>query len=136
MRRIAALIAATMILQPAFAAEEKHDHKVSFDTVTAGLKAIDEYIVEIKDNIAAGDFEALHHVAEELHGASEGLGARLVEVAAANKERFKFNADQIRLLGDQLEAAHGAKDKAAIERVVKRLEGVRDRMIALAPAGS
>lgn len=123
---------------PSFA-DEKHDHGggkgMSFASVSAGIKTLDELIAEARGKIGKGDFEGLHETAEEVHGAADGLAARLTDISMENKERYKFNTEQLKSLGSQLEEAHEAKNKEEAEKVAKRLEGVRDRLKSLAPAG-
>ena len=120
-------------------ADEKHDHGggkgMSFASVSAGIKTLDELIAEARGKIGKGDFEGLHETAEEVHGAADGLAARLTDISMENKERYKFNTEQLKSLSSQLEEAHEAKNKDEAEKVAKRLEGVRDRLKALAPAG-
>lgn len=128
-------LAVALITSVVFAAEEhNHDHKTSsFQSVAVGLSALDSLISEVREKIGKGDFEGLHATSEELRGAAGGLEARLVDIAAANKERFKFNAEQLGTLASQLEEAHESKNKEEAEKVAKRLESVRDRLKAVAP---
>jgi hypothetical protein len=131
-------VAALMLAGPSVA-DEKHDHGgekgMSFASVSAGIKVLDELIAEARSKIGKGDFDGLHETAEEVHGAADGLAARLTDVSMENKERYKFNTEQLKSLSSQLEEAHEAKNKVEAEKVAKRLEGVRDRLKALAPAG-
>jgi hypothetical protein len=113
--------------------EHKHDTK-TFASVAAGLAALDAAVAAAKSKAAAGDFEALHGISEDLHGIAAGLEKRLADVAAENRERFRFNVGQVENLHAQLEAAHDSKVKADVDRVVKRLEDVAGRLKALAPA--
>lgn len=128
------LVAALMCSQAAFSAgEHKHESK-SFTTVAAGLVALDSAITDAKSKSAAGDFEALHDISEDLHGIADGLKKRLSDVAAENRDRFKFNVDQVNALHEQLEAAHESKKADDVARVIKRLEDVSGRLKALAVA--
>jgi hypothetical protein len=128
------LAAALALSAPAAASDEKHDHdheaKV-FATAAEGIGALAAAIAEAKTKTAAGDMEALHEISEELHGIAEGLSKRAGDVKPENRERFAFNVKQVDTLHVQLEAAHEGKDKAAVERLVKRLEDIHGRLMAL-----
>jgi hypothetical protein len=115
------------------AGEHKHEAK-TFATVAAGLTALDAAVVNAKTKAAAGDFEALHDISEDLHGIADGLKKRLPDVAAENRDRFKFNVDQVNALHEQLEAAHESKKAEDVNRVIKRLEDVAGRLKTLTPA--
>jgi hypothetical protein len=114
------------------AGEHKHETR-TFATVAAGLTALDAAVTEAKTKAAAGNFEALHDISEDLHGIADGLKKRLPDVAAENRDRFKFNVDQVNALHEQLEAAHESKKADDVNRVVKRLEDVASRLKTLAP---
>lgn len=133
-RRIAlAVLAAVALSSPAFA-EEDHAHKPKeFATLAAGLGALDAAVAEAKAS-AAGDMKALPKVSEELKSIAGGLRLRLGDVAAANKERFQFNVDQVEAMHVQLEEAHEAKSKDGAERVLKRLTDVAARLKSLGGA--
>lgn len=140
---IFAVAAAALFTGPALG-QDKHDHDhggkhdhahAKTSSVAAGVKAIDAAIAETRAVVAKGDLEALHETSEEVAEVAEGLAARIGDVSAENRERFKFNTDQLKTLGTQLHDAHEAKDKDGVERVVKRMESVRDRIKTLAPAG-
>jgi hypothetical protein len=73
----------------------------------------------------------LHDISEDLHGIAEGLEKRVGDVKAENRERFSFNVKQVDTQHTQLEAAHESKAKADVERVIKRLEDVHGRLVAL-----
>ena len=124
-----------LLTASALAAEGEHKHEAkTFTSVAAGLTALDAAVTQAKAKSAAGDFEALHKISEDLHGISEGLEKRLGDVGAENKDRFKFNVGQVNALHEQLEAAHESKNKDDVARVIKRLEDVSGRLKALAPA--
>ncbi len=131
---LSTMLAFAMGAAPAIASEQ-HNHgaggAMTFPSASAGLKTIDELIAEAKAKIAKGDFEGLHESSEEFQSASKGLNSRLSDIPQANAERFKFNVEQIRSLGAQLEEAHESKNKAEADTVIKRLEGVRDRLKSL-----
>ena len=118
---------------PLNAAEGKHEHKAKvFASASTGLVALDAALALAKNKANAGDLKALGPISEDLHGIAEGLGMRLVDVSAENKERFKFNVSQVDALHAQLESAQGSKEDA--NRVIKRLEDVTARLKTLAPA--
>lgn len=120
---------------PALAADDhKHDHKItSFESVGAGVKAVDSLIAEVRTKVSKGDFEGLHPTSEEVKSAAEALEARLGDVAAEHKERFKFNTDQLKSVATDLEEAHESKNKDEAEKVAKRMESIRDRLRSLSP---
>jgi hypothetical protein len=130
------VLASTMALCGAVgAAEDEHQHEAKvFASVAAGLTSLDGAVASAKSKAAAGDMKALGAISEDLHGIAEGLGKRLPDVAAENRERFKFNVAQIDALHGQLEAAQEDKDTDGVNRVIKRLEDVAGRLKALAPA--
>lgn len=114
--------------------DHKHDHKItSFESVAAGVKAVDSLIAEVRTMVSKGDFEGLHPTSEELKSAAEALEARLGDVAAEHKDRFKFNTDQLKSVATDLEEAHESKNKDEAEKVAKRMESIRDRLRSLAP---
>jgi hypothetical protein len=132
----AALLTATMALcSTVGAAEGEHKHETKiFASVAAGLTSLDGAVALAKSKAAAGDMKALAAISEDLHGIAEGLGKRLPDVAAENRERFKFNVAQIDALHGQLESAQKSKDAEGVNRVIKRLEDVSGRLKALAPS--
>jgi hypothetical protein len=124
-----------MSVSGAISAEGEHKHEAkTFGTVAEGLAVLDAAVTTAKTKAAAGDFEALHDVSEDLHGIADGLKKRLTDVAAENRDRFKFNVDQVNALHEQLEAAHESKKAEDVNRVIKRLEDVAGRLKTLAPA--
>lgn len=132
----AMVFAFTLTASAAFAAEEHgHDHKItSFESVLAGVKTVDTLIAEVRTRVSKGDFEGLHATSEEVRAAAEGLEARLADVEAAHKERFKFNTDQLKGIATELEEAHESKSKDEAEKVAKRMESIRDRLRSLSPS--
>jgi molybdenum-dependent DNA-binding transcriptional regulator ModE len=138
----AAMSVVMWMASPIAMAQDEHDHDhdhgakaMSFTSVSAGLKTLNDLIAEARAKVAKGDFEGLHETSEEVHGAADGLAARLTDISMENKERYKFNTEQLKSLSSQLEEAHEAKNKEDAEKVTKRLESVRDRLKSLAPAG-
>ncbi len=129
---IAAMLAVSV--PAAYAKEAEHTHEPKkFASIDAGLTALDAAIADAKSKIAAGKFDALHSTSEDLHSIAGGLKAKLPDVAADTKDRFKFNVDQLTNLHEQMEDAHHDANKADAERVIKRLEDVAARLKALSP---
>lgn len=120
---------------PLMAADEhKHDHKITtFESAAAGVKAVDGLIAEVRTKVAKGDFEGLHPTSEEVKSAAEALEGRLGDIAAENKDRFKFNANQLKSVANDLEEAHESKNKDEAEKAAKRMESIRDRLRTLTP---
>lgn len=141
MNRKLSLVATTFTLLLSLSAtavmaadEHKHDHKItSFESAAAGVKAIDGLITEVRAKAAKGDFEGLHPTSEEVKSAAEALEARMGDINADNKERFKFNTNQLKSVANDLEEAHESKNKDEAEKAAKRMESIRDRLRSLAP---
>ncbi len=127
--------AAALLDQSSFAAEEHkhgdHEHKAAaFQSISAGVIQLDKLISEVRSKTGKNDFEGLHETSDEVRATAQGLEARLGDVKPESKERYKFNTEQLKSLAKQLAEVHESKSKDDAEKVAKRMESIRDRLIA------